>query len=406
MGDIRPKPPPVLNLPASSSTVRVQAVDSTTRMSCNAHAFVRPPIENHTTLNLTTLCFLIEHKSGDGLPSEFVLFDCGSRKDYWNSSPQTKEMIATNLVGMQVDYNMDEILMASGLDFKQLKSVIWSHWHWDHIGDGSKFPPSVDIVVGPGFESAFSPGWPERPDSPVLASDLKGHRLHEPLYETNVAGFAAHDYFGDGSFYILDVPGHATGHICGLARTTPESFVFLGADAYHFAGVIRPTAYVPMPATIPVNQLDVGHYQSPCSCSHFSAYHPATKSKGAAPENETTSRTQPFYDISTSSGSVYVHPKEAQESVDRIKTLDAHPCVFVCVAHDNALFEKLPLLNSSPEKDINDWQTAGYKTNTRWAFLNELPKSDGPGRSVLVKGLRRADNTLLGWNGTEFVDTL
>lgn len=50
---------------------------------------------------------------------------------------------------------------------------MWSHWHWDHIGDGSKFPAATDIVVGPGFVENFVPGWPIRPESPVLASDLE-----------------------------------------------------------------------------------------------------------------------------------------------------------------------------------------------------------------------------------------
>ncbi len=30
------------------------------------------------------------------------------------------------------------------------------------------------------------------------------------------------DYFGDGSFLPLDGPGHAIGHLCGLARTTVD----------------------------------------------------------------------------------------------------------------------------------------------------------------------------------------
>lgn len=42
--------------------------------------------------------------------------------------------------------------------YKSLGSLIWSHWHWDHIGDASKLPPSVDIVVGPGFREAFVRG--------------------------------------------------------------------------------------------------------------------------------------------------------------------------------------------------------------------------------------------------------
>ena len=224
-------------------------------MACNAHAFVQPSIPNHTILNLKTMCFLLEHKSEGGSPSEYVLFDCGSRKDYWNGSPKTCSMIANNLVGMQVEYGVDEILTASGFDLSLLsmdsfiyttivlcestltcliaESIVWSHWHWDHIGDGSRFPSTVDVVVGPGFINEFAPGWPENPDCPVLQSDLtyvvcyyftcasavsncskpktdingREHRIHEPKFDIEVVGFPAYDYFGDGSFYLLDVPG-------------------------------------------------------------------------------------------------------------------------------------------------------------------------------------------------------
>lgn len=45
-----------------------------------------------------------------------------------------------------------------------------SHWHWDHIGDPSTFPPSTDLIVGPGFKDAMLPGAPANPDSPLLES--------------------------------------------------------------------------------------------------------------------------------------------------------------------------------------------------------------------------------------------
>ncbi|KAI8673119.1 Lactamase-B domain-containing protein [Fusarium sp. Ph1] len=396
---IKPAPFPGLDLPASSATVRVQAVDTTTRMVCNAAVFIQPPIAHHSTLNLNTMCFLLEHKTDLG--SEYVLFDCGSRKDFWNGSPQTNKMIASNLVGMQVDHGVDEILASSGFDLENLKSIVWSHWHWDHIGDGSKFPASVDIVVGPGFTAEFAPGWPEKPDSPVLASDLRGHRIHEPEFDTSVAGFTAHDYFGDGSFYLLDVPGHALGHICGLARTTPDTFIFMGADACHFAGAFRPTPYLPLPADIPSDQLD-SYYPSFCPCSVFTAHHPAART--CSVEDSDASRTNPFYKVSRVPGTVYIHGDAAQASIDKLRILDAYPGVFICLAHDAALFETLPIYNIDPDQDINDWKTAGYKENTRWAFLNELPKGDSPGRKALVQGLRREDKVIVWDEGKGFID--
>jgi glyoxylase-like metal-dependent hydrolase (beta-lactamase superfamily II) len=46
-----------------------------------------------------------------------------------------------------------------------------SHWHWDHIGDPSTFPPKTDLVVGPGFKEAMLPGAPANPESPIQEKD-------------------------------------------------------------------------------------------------------------------------------------------------------------------------------------------------------------------------------------------
>ena len=45
--------------------------------------------------------------------------------------------------------------------------------HWDHVGDPSRFPPSTELVVGPGFKKAFVPGAPTNVKSPILESDYK-----------------------------------------------------------------------------------------------------------------------------------------------------------------------------------------------------------------------------------------
>ncbi|KAH7118339.1 beta-lactamase-like protein [Dactylonectria macrodidyma] len=399
MADITPIPAPYLDLPASSKTVRVRAIDTTTRMVCDARAFVQPPIAGHEKLNFKTMCFLLEHTAASG--SEHVLFDCGSRKDFWNGSPQTKRMIGGHVPAVQIDKGVDEILTSAGLHLEDLKAIVWSHWHWDHIGDGSKFPSATDIVVGPGFTAEFVPGWPERLESFVLASDLAGHRVHEPEFDMTVAGFPAHDYFGNGSFYLLEVPGHALGHICGFARTTPDTFVFMGGDCCHYAGAFRPTPYLPLPLHIPTDELDA-YYPRPCPCSMFTVHHPTPKKDGNNALNQ--SRTKPFYDISQAPGSAYSFGDVAQSSVNMLQALDAHPGIFICLSHDDVLFNILPLLNEEPTRDINDWQSLGYKERSRWAFLNELPKGDNPGREPLVTGLWR-DGRQVTWRADSgFVD--
>jgi hypothetical protein len=203
-------------------------------------------------------------------------------------------------------------------------------------------------------------------------------------FETDlkIGQFRAHDYFGDGSFYLLDVPGHAIGHMCGLARTTPTTFMLLGADACHFAGALRPSPYIPMPPTLDSVSNGLDPYFPPvCPCSMFGDCHPGT--------TEEEKRTTGYYTPSRLPGSAYVDPDVALESIGGLTEFDASKDVFICLAHDPSLFEVLPLLNACPTNALNDWQEKGYKETTKWRFLNELPREGKPGRQPLVFGLWR-----------------
>jgi metal-dependent hydrolase (beta-lactamase superfamily II) len=60
---------------------------------------------------------------------------------------------------------------------ESLDAVIWSHWHFDHAGDMSKFPPSAKIVVGEGFKDNLLPCYPSNPKSALLESDYERHEL-------------------------------------------------------------------------------------------------------------------------------------------------------------------------------------------------------------------------------------
>lgn len=47
------------------------------------------------------------------------------------------------------------------------------------------------------------------------------------------------DLHGDGSLYVVDLPGHMQGHIGAAARVAPGSFVLLAADACHHRSAMR-----------------------------------------------------------------------------------------------------------------------------------------------------------------------
>jgi hypothetical protein len=64
--------------------------------------------------------------------------------------------------------------------------------------------------VGPGFKDAFLPGGKPIDDSPIKEEYYQDRKLREiepHEFTLNIAGFPAYDYFGDGSFYLLDSPG-------------------------------------------------------------------------------------------------------------------------------------------------------------------------------------------------------
>jgi hypothetical protein len=163
---------------------------------------------------------------------------------------------------------VSEILEENGVEVSKgvIEVVVWSHWHYDHSGDMTTFPGSMNLIAGPGFKEAFLPAYPINKESPLLESDWEGRELVETDFrdgKLKIRNFKALDYFGDGSFYILDAPGHAIGHVCALARVasgrSPEkdTFIFMGGDACHHGGEYRPTDYLPLPKNITPSPIKV-----------------------------------------------------------------------------------------------------------------------------------------------------
>lgn len=246
-----------------------------------------------------------------------------------------------------------------------ITSVIWSHNHFDHTGDPSTFPASTELVVGPGVRDLSWPGWPTNQEAGVLDSDIFGRKVREISFSADnplkIGSFDAFDFFGDGSFYLLDAPGHAQGHLCGLARTTasPASFVFMGADACHHPGVLRPTDFLPLPRSITPSPLSSSMNAANKSRSAFPGSVLQTLSPGRSP-------TTPFFQVASSP--LFSDHDAAIETVRKIQELDASAEILVVLAHDLSLRERVPLF---PER-ANGWKKLGLKESTRWLFCGDF----------------------------------
>ncbi|KAJ4384559.1 hypothetical protein N0V86_000159 [Didymella sp. IMI 355093] len=223
--------------------------------------------------------FLIEHTA----TGDKFLFDLGIRKDLENLPPT----IVKNVLP-QFDCEPKspaEILQEHGTPDQQpenVKAIIFSHMHFDHVGDGAKAGfENAELWVGPTCCTYARPGYPVDEKAPTLSETLPtdGSRkiteafvpdellketgdkragkvmegLQKGLYNAVALKKAdwialgsfdrAFDVFGDGSAYLIDAPGHSAGHQMMLIRTTAgsgdDTFVLLAGDCFHHPDLLK-----------------------------------------------------------------------------------------------------------------------------------------------------------------------
>lgn len=260
-----------------------------------------------------------------------------------------------------------------------------SHHHWDHTGDPSTFPASTDLIVGPGFKASFLPGYPDDPTSPVSKSAYEGRNLREVSFAQEpklVLGRCdALDFFGDGSFYLLDTPGHAVGHMCGLARTTaasssssssPENekggeeeatFIFLGGDCAHHGGEFRPTPYLPLPDSLSPSPLP-RTYPNVCpGAALFADIHRLHPSLSCT--------TEPFF-LPAESSAAHHDVAAARDSIAKMAEFDANENVLTILAHDQAMLDVVGAGMFLGKQRANGWKGWGWRERGLWKFLGDL----------------------------------
>jgi hypothetical protein len=99
--------------------------------------------------------------------------------------------------------------------------------------------PNATAVFGPGTIAGCSPGhfedanlqWDGRFFDPKRATE-KIEELAGPWQEFGHFEKAM-DYFGDGSFWIVQAPGHMPGNCLAVARLQSGDWICLGSDCCH-----------------------------------------------------------------------------------------------------------------------------------------------------------------------------
>ncbi|KAG1754762.1 beta-lactamase-like protein [Suillus paluster] len=190
-----------------------------------------------------TFAFLIQHpKEGK------LLFDLGLRKNGEGYPPSVMEDAFPTFKPECNEDIVDIIAKAeSPIKPQDINFVIYSHLHFDHVGDLTPFSRAT-LVMGQESEIFIRNPYPDDPRSSYNALPA-GQRVclldftadaspargipHARLIKPIGSFERAIDLFGDGSLYLIDAPGHMSGHVAALARIASDAFVLLAADTCH-----------------------------------------------------------------------------------------------------------------------------------------------------------------------------
>ncbi|KXN84493.1 N-acyl homoserine lactonase AttM [Leucoagaricus sp. SymC.cos] len=201
--------------------------------------FIDTVAVNTTFEWVPALTFLLKHST----KNTNFLFDLGIWKDHPKSPPKLLSSLPSSFK-VEIPQDAIEALAKGGLTPLDIDTVCISHVHFDHTGYSVPFTKSEFILGGDAAmlfeESGF---WPEEPDSPFRSGLVPLERtkfLGDNVKWEPIGPFPrAHDFYGDGSLYIIDAPGHLPGHINVLARTSADGgWIYLAGDAAHHWNLI------------------------------------------------------------------------------------------------------------------------------------------------------------------------
>ncbi|KAF7312904.1 Metallo-beta-lactamase superfamily protein [Mycena kentingensis (nom. inval.)] len=350
-------------VPESKSTVRVSRfnVGNITAVGI-ASALVTPVLPGHENATSAMYSFLIEHGSRK------MLFDLGLRKDTENFAPSIAALFGANGVFVaELDGDITDMLETAGIPPRDIEAVVWSHAHFDHTGDMSKFPDSTKLVIGTETDTST---YPANPNASLLESDLSGRNVTKIDFAASNLTFndlKAFDYFGDGSFYLVDTPGHLTGHLTALARVTPSpnpTFILLGGDTFFHPGQARPRPALQESFPCPAHFLHAANAH--ISTDYF--FSPGSHDGPHGGGFDLRTRASALLSISDLPDGFATDPVLAEVSLEKVARWDADEDVLVLITHDLSVVsnDTLPYFPHS----LNGWKKGGWKEKAVWNFLD------------------------------------
>lgn len=168
----------------------------------------------------TTTWSVLEHPEG------LVVFDTGVNKaaitDADEAWGKVEDRVGYPL--MEPGWDLPSRLAGFGLDPKDVRYVVNTHLHGDHVGGQLDCPNATFICQQAEYDFAHDP------DIPSMVREYPHADLaFDTLNYTPIEGDL--DLFGDGVVTLLKTPGHTPGHQSALLRLPETGPVLLTGDA-------------------------------------------------------------------------------------------------------------------------------------------------------------------------------
>jgi glyoxylase-like metal-dependent hydrolase (beta-lactamase superfamily II) len=174
------------------------------------------------------ICFLLER--ADGL----VLVDTGLGTTTVKNPSEFPGRFYTTVFSFQIKEGQEAISRVKSLGYKanDVKHIILTHLHLDHVGGLSDFPNAVIHVSREGYDTMIEKA------GKFMSFFHSGAFKHGPkwyiheLDEKPYLGFLSSlDLFGDGKVVLVGTPGHTAGHIGAFITMRDKTFLHLGDAA-------------------------------------------------------------------------------------------------------------------------------------------------------------------------------
>jgi N-acyl homoserine lactone hydrolase len=179
--------------------------------------------------------YIIEHRNG------LVLFDAGQDRasvtdpSYFPSGPI--RYLYDRLARFEIapTETLRHLLASEGYNIGDVKKVVLSHLHQDHIGGLPELGHAEIYVADEEWETLHQP-FPLLHGIMPKHIDLPGLRWQKIRFERSTkahAGETWYDLMGDGSLMLLPTPGHTPGSISLLVKDSPGvPLLFVGDLTY------------------------------------------------------------------------------------------------------------------------------------------------------------------------------